>query len=171
MNEHWVPIGEMAAIFGLTVPKFRAIHDRMGRPCQRKRGTGKTSPVEINTVGWLAAWNVGPSDAAAQHARLKKAQADRAEIEVEKLRGELLTKDEAEQIWKWYVETMQATHQRLCQRCSERVNEAIEYAKEAQEQAADESKASRNRVEVSRRLQTQENGKARPTQKRKVSHA
>lgn len=76
-DANWVPIGDMAKIVGLSVPKFRALHERLGRPCQEKRGEGKTSPVFIDTVGWLAAYT---KHVAGHAPAQKKTHKDRREM-------------------------------------------------------------------------------------------
>lgn len=131
----------MAKIVGLTVPQFRSLQEKLGRPCQRKDGSGKTSPVLIDSVGWLQVWRAAddgtlrPPTESAYRERLAKAKCELAEMELARARHELLAVEDVNAFVQEWATRMRGIHNRLCRSCTDLVSNLLDVAKQERERA------------------------------------
>lgn len=134
--QNWVSIAEMARFLGLSLAQFRALNDRMGRPCTRKRGQSKTSQLEIDSIGWLSTWTAGPGDAERHHARLLKARADSAELELAVRQGRTLTVEDHTSFIMRFAGAVREAAELSCETCQKRYAEALEEFQEHEASAS-----------------------------------
>lgn len=124
MSNPTVPVATLAKLFNLTERRIQQMA-RDGVIPKPEKGKYDLIGCVRSYIKYLqeraAGRDIEPQDAYAERARLIKAQADKTELEVKSMNGELIPSEQAELLWAGLVAAFRARMLSLPVRCAQRV--------------------------------------------------